>query len=93
MEKARAHIRIKGIVQGVFFRAYTRDKANALGLTGWVRNRPDGSVEVAVEGEKGDIDELIKWCHKGPPGAMVKDVTVEWEPPRNEFDTFKIIYY
>lgn len=90
--KRRAHLFISGRVQGVFFRANTRDEARRLGLFGWVRNLPDGRVEAVVEGEEGKIKELITWCHEGPPGADVRGVEVRWEDFRGEFSDFTIRY-
>ena len=92
MEKARAHVIIKGRVQGVFFRSSTQDEAIRLGLTGWVRNCPDGSVEAVFEGDKKVIEEIIKWCHKGPPWARVNEVKVTWEPYQGEFVRFSVVY-
>ncbi|MDI6631617.1 MAG: acylphosphatase [Bacillota bacterium] len=90
MVKARAHVIVKGKVQGVYFRGHTQEQARAAGLTGWVRNLPDGSVEAVFEGERGAIEKVIKWCHEGPPAARVTGVTVNWEDWRGEFDTFSI---
>lgn len=86
--KARASVKISGMVQGVFFRAYTRDKAVSLGVTGWVRNRRDGRVEGLFEGSEPAVSQLIAWCRKGPPSARVTDVEVEWGDYSGEFDTF-----
>jgi acylphosphatase len=92
LSKARAHLFIKGHVQGVYFRSYTRAEAERLNLCGWVRNCADGSVEVVFEGEKTNIDKMIAWCHKGPPYARVTDVEVEWQKFKGEFDHFSIEY-
>ena len=73
-------------MQGVFFRAETRDRARSLGVTGWVRNARDGSVEAVFEGEPGHVDTLVSWCRRGPAGADVTDVDVEWEEPVGETD-------
>ncbi len=89
-EKVRVHLRIDGRVQGVFFRTSTLDQAIRLGLKGWVRNCPDGSVEVVAEGERKKIDNLIDWCHHGPPGAHVRNVRLQWEDFQNEFSDFHI---
>ena len=91
-EGERVHIVIHGRVQGVFFRASTQEKAVELGLTGWVRNREDGTVEAVAEGEKDKLDELVKWCHKGPPDARVTQVEVRGEPYTREFKEFSIKY-
>ncbi len=88
--KTRVHLFISGRVQGVFFRATTRDKARELGVKGWVKNLPDGKVEVMAEGEKERIDELIEWCRAGPGYAKVSDVEVMDEKYREEFTDFEI---
>jgi len=93
MDKVRAHLFISGWVQGVFFRANTRDKALRYGVKGWVRNLPDGRVEVICEGEREDIQRLIEWCKRGPPGARVEGVEVYWEEYKGEFETFSIKYF
>lgn len=79
MEKARAHIFISGRVQGVFYRAFAREIAYNLDLNGWVRNLYDGRVEAVFEGEKNVIEQAIKECYTGPPGARVADIEVHWE--------------
>lgn len=80
MVMVRAHVFISGLVQGVSFRYYIRQEAQALGLSGWVRNLPDGRVEAAFEGEKEAVNEMIAWCWSGSPTAQVTDVKVGWEP-------------
>jgi acylphosphatase len=92
VEKARAHLIISGFVQGVFFRAHTQDKALELGLEGWVRNRYDGTVEAVFEGEKDKVEEMIGWCQRGPSGARVSGVSVDWEDYKGEFRGFDILY-
>ncbi len=87
---ARVHLLISGLVQGVFFRSNTRRVAGELGLKGWVRNLPDGRVEVVAEGRKPALDRLIEFCRKGPEGARVENVQIEWERPKNEFETFDV---
>lgn len=89
----RAHLYISGIVQGVFFRTHTQDVARGLGLTGWVRNLHDGRVEVIAEGAKEQIEQLIQWCHKGPPGASVDGVEIDWQDATDEFKNFDMIHY
>ncbi|MBI4528289.1 MAG: acylphosphatase [Deltaproteobacteria bacterium] len=89
-EKARAYLKIEGRVQGVFFRASTVEQANHFGLTGWVRNCRDGSVEVVAEGGRKALEALARWCRKGPPGAEVADVQLQWEQPRGEFADFRV---
>ncbi|MCX8188177.1 MAG: acylphosphatase [Nitrososphaeria archaeon] len=87
-----ANIYVSGIVQGVFFRAYTRSKARSLGITGWVKNLPDGRVQIFAEGEEDSIKKLIDWCKVGPPHAVVEDVKVEWLEYCGKYRTFDIIY-
>ncbi len=91
--KARLHIVVFGDVQGVFFRAGVRGEAGRLGgITGWVRNTPEGSVEVMAEGEKGGLESLLEWCRKGPAGASVSGVRADWQEYTGEFDDFRIEY-
>lgn len=89
---ARAHLIIEGRVQGVFFRAFTRDVGNRHRLKGWVRNLPDGNVEAVFEGERSVIEDAIGQCYKGPPASRVTNIEVEWEDYRGEFDAFTIRY-
>ena len=72
----RVRVRIHGRVQGVFFRAETRARAESLGLAGWVRNEPDGSVEALFEGDPERVDSMVEWCRRGPSGAHVDEVEV-----------------
>jgi acylphosphatase len=81
---ARARVVIRGRVQGVFFRAETRDRARSLGVRGWVRNVPDGTVEAVFEGERERIESLLAWCRRGPALAHIDDVEVHWEAPQGE---------
>jgi acylphosphatase len=90
--QTRAHLYISGRVQGVFFRSSVADLAESLSLTGWVRNLPDGRVETILEGEKDRVERVIQFCQRGPPGAHVSDLEVEWEQARGEFSTFKILH-
>lgn len=89
---SRAHVSINGLVQGVFFRASTRDKAQKLGVKGWVKNCSDGSVEALFEGEKNFVDEIVSWCRRGPDGAFVSTVKEKTEKYTGEFDDFSIVY-
>ena len=82
--------RILGRVQGVGFRYYVTHLARQLGITGWVRNEPDGSVLVIAEGPRKTLEELLEHLHKGPPAARVRHVAYAWEPATGEFDTFTI---
>ena len=88
----RAHAVIHGRVQGVFFRASTREEALRIGVGGWVRNLPDGSVEALFEGETLKVEEILGWCHKGPSGARVNSVDITFEPYKGEFKRFEIRY-
>jgi acylphosphatase len=72
------HLFARGRVQGVFFRASTQKTAEGLGLTGWVKNCSDGSVEIHAEGDKGKWEELSEGCQQGPPSASVSDIDVDW---------------
>lgn len=92
MPTARAHVYIHGRVQGVFFRATTRDKARSAGVKGWVKNCLDGSVEAVFEGEKEAVDTMVNWCRKGPAGAFVEHIDVCWEEYSGEFDEFSVVY-
>lgn len=91
--KIRAHVFISGRVQGVFFRYETRLRAIRNNVTGWVRNLPDGRVEAVFEGEKENVEAMIDFCHRGPPGAIVRKVKVIWEEPTGEFRSFQIKYH
>lgn len=89
-ERARVHLKIDGRVQGVYFRAATVEQARRLGLTGWVMNCADSSVEVIAEGAREQLEKLVTWCGSGPPGAQVKKLRTEWEDSKNEFQAFFI---
>ncbi len=88
--EARVRILITGLVQGVFFRREMTDLARRLGISGWVRNTSSGKVEALAEGDRGRLDELIRFCHVGPPGAIVRRVDVEWLDYLGEFRGFRI---
>lgn len=90
--KKHAHIVISGRVQGVGFRMYAVDQAEELNLTGWVRNRDDGCVEVVAEGEETDVDAFVEWCKSGPESAEVSATRVTFSEPNEEFDAFTIRY-
>jgi acylphosphatase len=91
-DQARLHAIVEGMVQGVNFRFYTRRQARSLLLTGWVRNRPDGSVEVVAEGPRPQLESLLAFLHTGPPSAMVTRVASTWSAATGEFDAFEITY-
>jgi len=74
---SRIHAIISGTVQGVFYRASTQNEAKKLDLTGFVRNLPDGTVELEVQGESGAIDKLLEWCRQGPPDSEVTRISSE----------------
>ena len=88
----RAHVLISGRVQGVWYRASAKDKAEQLGLKGWVKNTYDGNVEAAFEGEEDSVESMIAWCHEGPKLANVTNVKVDYEKSTEEFEGFNIIY-
>jgi acylphosphatase len=92
MGDIRVHLVITGRVQGVFFRESTRHKADSLGLTGWVRNRPDGTVEAVAEGPEKDVRALVAWCHHGPPAARVDRVAQTPEATTGAFGSFEVTY-
>lgn len=81
-----------GRVQGVFFRAFTRDVAESLGLKGWVRNLPDGRVEAVLEGSKELIDEALKKIKVGPPAARVDHIDLNWDETVENLPDFRIRY-
>jgi len=90
---ASAYIRVSGLVQGVNFRYFTQKTARDLGLSGWVRNRPDGDVELEVVGERGMIEELIKALRVGPPAAHVRNVQVRWlDKDEGDYDGFRVTF-
>ncbi len=91
MATKRVHVLIKGRVQGVFFRAATQREAKRLGITGWVKNRPDGAIELMAEGEEDAIRELTSWANHGPSAARVDSVDVRWRGYTGEFPEFSII--
>jgi acylphosphatase len=82
---------VRGRVQGVFFRASTQREAKRLGLTGWVKNRPDGGVEIIAEGEEDGLKELIAWAQRGPSAARVERVDVRWRSFAGDFFDFRIV--
>ena len=88
----RVHVVVQGRVQGVYFRASARNRARRLGLSGWVRNCPDGSVELLAEGEKNVLEQLIAWSRQGPPAAHVTEVQVAWQAATGEFAGFEVKY-
>ncbi len=85
-EHERAHVRVSGRVQGVFFRDATRQKAEQLSLTGWVKNLPDGRVEALFEGPSERVREMVHWCEQGPRNASVDNVDVDFERAREDLE-------
>jgi acylphosphatase len=83
------HLKIQGVVQGVFFRQSTQEKANELGIKGWVRNCEDGTVEAEAEGHEQDLKRFVEWCHDGPQRASVDTVDVTPIALKN-FSSFEI---
>lgn len=88
----RLHAVVEGRVQGVNFRYYTVRTARRLGLTGWVANRWDGTVETVAEGRREALEEFLAFLHRGSPAAVVLRVNARWEQPTGEFDDFKVRY-
>ncbi len=86
----RLHLKIYGLVQEVNYRTGARRKVHELGLAGWVKNMPDGTVETVAEGEEETLNQYIQWCKKGPPSARVEEVREKWEEPTGEFQGFRI---
>ena len=80
-DRVRAHVFVSGRVQGVFYRATTRDTARERDVDGWVRNLDDGRVEAVFEGPREAVEGLVEWCHTGSPSAVVEDVAVDYEDP------------
>jgi len=88
-DRVRAHVFVSGRVQGVYYRASTREAAREEGVDGWVTNRSDGRVEAVFEGNQDSVDRMVDWCHTGSPAANVEDVEVTMESPEAE-DGFEI---
>ena len=86
----RAHVYISGQVQGVFFRDSARERAEQLGLAGWVRNLPDGRVEAIFEGPSEKVREMVRWCEEGPSHAEVEDVEAEIEASEGDLEGFEV---
>jgi len=88
----RIRVKIHGKVQGVFFRANTQEKAKELGVKGWVKNEPDGTVSAIFEGEDSAVVKIVEWCKHGPEAAQVDTVEVREEKYTGEFKSFEIKY-
>ena len=87
----RCHILISGKVQGVYYRAYAKTNAEKVRVTGYVKNMPDGRVEVVAEGDEFDVLSFIQFIRSGPPGSVIDGFDVEWLPDRGEFKDFEIL--
>jgi len=83
------HLIIKGKVQGVFYRATAQDVAEELNVTGWIKNTPEGNVEIIASGSEEQLQKFIVWCRQGPPKAVVTNVSVN-QVAEEKFDEFKI---
>lgn len=90
MALKQVHLLVRGRVQGVFFRAAAQREARRLGLTGWVKNRADGAVEILAEGDEDEIKEFVGWANKGPGAARVDGVDVRWRSFSGEYHDFRI---
>ena len=92
-ELASLSVRVHGLVQGVYFRSFVQRQAQTLGLTGYVRNLPDGvTVEIQAEGDREKLDELASRLKVGPPGARIDRIEIEWSEYSAKFDDFRIRY-
>jgi acylphosphatase len=89
-DRERAHVYISGQVQGVFFRDSARERAEQLGLAGWVKNLPDGRVEAVFEGPPEKVREMIQWCEQGPSHATVEHVDAEFEESQGDVQGFEV---
>lgn len=92
MGRISAHIKVEGIVQGVGYRAFTTDTARSMGLSGWVRNLLDGSVEAVFEGEEEQVQQAINACRNGPARARVEHISIDISRSEDEFRSFEIRY-
>jgi acylphosphatase len=89
---SRVRLRVSGFVQGVNFRYYARQRAQSLGLSGWVRNCPDGTVEADVQGDEEGVQAFVSWARQGPSMAHVENVSLEREEPDETLTGFRIVY-
>ena len=89
-DQERAHVYVSGDVQGVFFRDSTRERAEQLGLAGWVKNLPDGRVEALFEGPSQKVREMVRWCEQGPPHAAVENVDADFDAAGEDFSGFEV---
>ncbi len=89
-DRERAHLYVSGQVQGVFFRDSARQRAERLGLTGWVKNLPDGRVEALFEGPSERVREMVRWCEQGPQQATVENVKTEFQASKGDLTGFEV---
>jgi acylphosphatase len=87
-----AHVVVSGLVQGVFFRASTRDVAARCGVRGYIRNLPGQKVEAVLQGERALVEQVIAFLREGPPGAVVTDIAVDWRDPSEPCEGFHVRY-
>jgi len=92
MANVRAHVYISGYVQGVAYRYSAIRTAKHLGVTGWVKNLRDGRVEAVIEGEEAQVQQMVEWCHQGPPSAVVSGVDVSYSPYQGVFMSFDLAW-
>lgn len=86
----RVHLTISGEVQEVLYRSNSVNEAQKLDLKGWVKNTPDGKVEIIAEGDRENLEKFIAWCRKGPSFAKVSGVIIDWEESTGEFSSFEV---
>jgi acylphosphatase len=91
-EQQQLHAIVHGRVQGVGFRDATERRAVELGVTGWVRNKPDRTVEVTAEGDRAALERLLEWLHRGPSAARVSEVEAEWKAASGSFEDFRVTW-
>ncbi|MCD6290418.1 MAG: acylphosphatase [Anaerolineae bacterium] len=92
-EMARLWVEVHGRVQGVGFRYFVQNQARRLGVTGWVRNRPDGSVELEAEGRRADLERFLEVVRRGPSSARVQRVDAVWGPYTGQYDRFEVRFW
>lgn len=90
MKQVRVTVRVKGRVQGVFYRQSTLEQAQQLGINGWVRNLPDGDVEAVFEGTEQAVEQMLAWCRQGPSAARVDDIIISREAPTGAESGFRV---
>jgi len=90
--KNQIHLFITGQVQGVFFRSQAKQKARSLGITGWIKNLPNGQIEAVAQGDQNKIKQFIDWCEQGPQLAQVEKVEIKTEQYQSEYQDFEVRY-